>query len=83
MLSNGEASVRSICCLVVLCAAVFSLALSGHAQSIDDTYKQALKKRRHAERLWHFDAGYCSESFAGVQKTLSRDQDGQHRRELR
>ena len=44
MLSNGEASVRSICCLVVLCAAVFSLALSGHAQSIDDTYKQALKE---------------------------------------
>ena len=44
MLSNGEASVRSICCLVVLCAAVFSLAVSGHAQSIDDTYKQALKE---------------------------------------
>jgi iron(III) transport system substrate-binding protein len=44
MLSNGEASVRSICCLVVLCAAVFFLALSGHAQSIDDTYKQALKE---------------------------------------
>jgi hypothetical protein len=44
MLSNGEASVRSICCLVVLCAAVFSLALSGYAQSIDDTYKQALKE---------------------------------------
>ena len=44
MLSNGAASVRSICCLVVLCAAVFFLALSGHAQSIDDTYKQALKE---------------------------------------
>src|SRR4029434_3234060 len=44
MLSHGEASVRSMYCLVVLCAAVFSLALSGHAQSIDETYKQALKE---------------------------------------
>ena len=41
---NGEASVRSIFCLIVLCAAVFSLVASVHAQSIDETYKLALKE---------------------------------------
>jgi len=41
---NDEASVRNICCLIVLCAAVFSSAVSGHSQSIDETYKQALKE---------------------------------------
>ena len=41
---NGEASVRNICCLIVLCAAVFFFVASGHAQSIDETYKQALKE---------------------------------------
>ena len=41
---NGEASMRSICCFMVLCAAVFFSAPSGRAQSIDETYKQALKE---------------------------------------
>lgn len=41
---NGKASVRNICCLIVLCAAVFFSAASGHAQSIDETYRQALKE---------------------------------------
>src|SRR5687768_189828 len=41
---NGEASVRNIFCLIVLCAAVFATVPCGHAQSIDETYKQALKE---------------------------------------
>ena len=41
---NGEASARNICCLIVLCAAVFFSVPSGRAQSIDETYKQALKE---------------------------------------
>ena len=41
---NGEASGRSIFCLMFLCTAVFSSISSGHAQSIDETYKQALKE---------------------------------------
>jgi iron(III) transport system substrate-binding protein len=41
---NGEASARNICCLIVLWSALFSFPRSGHAQSIDETYKQALKE---------------------------------------
>ena len=41
---NGAASARNICCLIVLCAAVFFSVHSGRAQSIDETYKQALKE---------------------------------------
>jgi iron(III) transport system substrate-binding protein len=41
---NGETSVRSICCLVILWAAGFPFALSGHTQSIDEAYKLALKE---------------------------------------
>ncbi len=44
MRRNGKASARHICCLIVLCAAVFPFTPSGHAQSIDETYKQALKE---------------------------------------
>lgn len=40
---NGETWVRSIGCLMVL-SAVFFFASSGRAQSIDETYKQALKE---------------------------------------
>ena len=41
---NCEASVRNIYCLIVLCAAIFFSVPSVHAQSIDETYKQALKE---------------------------------------
>ena len=41
---NGEVSRRNMFCLIVLGAAVFSAAAFGHAQSIDETYKQALKE---------------------------------------
>ena len=41
---NGETLVRSICCLIILWAAGFPFALSGHAENIDETYKQALKE---------------------------------------
>ena len=44
MRPNGEASARSIFCLIVLCTAVFSSVPSGRAQSIDETYKLALKE---------------------------------------
>ena len=44
MRRNGKASALHICCLIVLCAAVFPFTPSGHAQSIDETYKQALKE---------------------------------------
>ena len=44
MRSNGDSSVRNIYCLIVQCAAIFFFVHSGHAQSIDDTYKQALKE---------------------------------------
>ena len=44
MALNSEESARNIFCLIVLCAAVFSIAAFGHAQSIDETYKQALKE---------------------------------------
>ena len=40
---NGAASARNICCFIVLCAAVCSRALR-RGQSIDGTYKQALKE---------------------------------------
>lgn len=41
---NDTLSVRTIGCLIVLFAAVFFFPLSGHTQSIDETYKQALKE---------------------------------------
>src|SRR5688500_18120495 len=41
---NGEAPVRNICWLIVLWAAGFFSISSGHAQSIDETYKLALKE---------------------------------------
>ena len=37
-------SARKISCLIVLCAAVFFSVPSGHGQSIDETYRQALKE---------------------------------------
>ena len=44
MRSNGDSPVRNISCLIVQCAAIFFCVHSGRAQSIDDTYKQALKE---------------------------------------
>src|SRR4029450_2135473 len=44
MRSNGDFSARNIYCLIVQCAAFFFCVHSGHAQSIDETYKQALKE---------------------------------------
>ena len=44
MRSNGDSSVRNIYCLIVQCAAIFFFVHSGHSQSIDETYKQALKE---------------------------------------
>ena len=41
---NGEALLRNIFCLIALCAAVFFSVAFGHAQSTDETYKQALKE---------------------------------------
>src|SRR4029077_165606 len=40
----NSASVRNICCVVVLCAGFFSFTIFGHAESIDETYKPALKE---------------------------------------
>src|SRR5262245_14060286 len=44
MRPNGKGSVRNICCLIVHCAAIFLFVHSARAQTIDDTYKQALKE---------------------------------------
>ena len=44
MRPNGNGSVRNICCLIVQCTAIFFVVHSARAQSIDDTYKQALKE---------------------------------------
>ena len=44
MRPNGNGSVRNICCLIVQCTAIFFVVHSAGAQSIDDTYKQALKE---------------------------------------
>src|SRR4029450_1547044 len=44
MRSNGDSPARNIYCLIVECAAIFFCVHSGHAQSIDETYKQALKE---------------------------------------
>ena len=41
---NGGASVRNICCFIVLYGAVFVFVASVDAQSIDETYKLALKE---------------------------------------
>ena len=41
---NGRASVRSIYWLIVLCASSFFSIPLGYAQSIDETYKLALKE---------------------------------------
>ncbi|HVO96085.1 MAG TPA: extracellular solute-binding protein [Terriglobales bacterium] len=40
----NRASAPNICCLIILCAAVFYLTAFVQAQSIDETYKQALKE---------------------------------------
>jgi iron(III) transport system substrate-binding protein len=40
---NGAVSARKISCLIVLCAAFFLSVRSGYAQSIDETYRLALK----------------------------------------
>jgi iron(III) transport system substrate-binding protein len=40
---NCLVSARKICCLIVLCAAFFPSVRSGHAQTIDETYRLALK----------------------------------------
>ena len=44
MRPNHDASLRNICSLIVECAAIFFFIHSGHTQTIDDTYKQALKE---------------------------------------
>ena len=44
MRPNGAMSARKIFCLIVLCAAVFFSVPSGHGQSIDETYRPALKE---------------------------------------
>ncbi len=44
MQPNCQTSVRNICCLIVLCAASLFSIRSGYAQSIDETYKLALKE---------------------------------------
>src|SRR5499433_4029175 len=44
MRPNGNSSVRNICCLIVQWTAIFFVVHSARAQSIDDTYKQALKE---------------------------------------
>ena len=41
---NGKATVRNICCLIVLCAVSLFSIRSGYAQSIDEAYKLALKE---------------------------------------
>ena len=41
---NGGASVRNISCFIVLYGAVFVFVAPGDAQSIDETYKLALKE---------------------------------------
>src|SRR6185295_9955167 len=40
---NGKIPARTLCCSLVLCCAV-SFVVSGYAQTIDETYKQALKE---------------------------------------
>jgi hypothetical protein len=69
---NGAASARNICCLIVLCAAVFFSVPSGRAQSIDETYKQALKEGGALNVYGTLTPEYRSESFAGIRETLSR-----------
>ena len=44
MRPNGNSSVRNICCLIVQCTAIFFVVHSARAQTIDDTYKRALKE---------------------------------------
>ena len=56
---KGKASVRKFYYSVVLSAAIL-YSFSGHAQSIDETYKQGVKGRRRAERLRDFNAGHRS-----------------------
>ena len=41
---KGAVSARKIPCLIVLCAAFVSAVRSGYAQSIDETYRLALKE---------------------------------------
>src|ERR1044071_5426624 len=40
---NGKFRARIVCCWFVLCCAV-SFVAAGHAQTIDEAYKQALKE---------------------------------------
>src|SRR5215510_3449536 len=44
MRPNHDASLRNIWYLIVQCATIFFFVDSGHTQTIDDTYKQALKE---------------------------------------
>ena len=44
MRPNGNSSVRNICCLIVQWTAIFFVVHSARAQTIDDTYKRALKE---------------------------------------
>src|SRR5262245_21310617 len=79
MRPNGNGSVRNICCLIVQCTAIFFVVHSARAQSIDDTYKQALKEGGALNVYGTLDAGYGSKSLAAIREALSRHQDRQHR----
>ena len=79
---NGKASVRSITCLIVLCAASFVSSQLARAQNIDETYKLALKEGGTLNVYGTLTPEHRGESSAGIRKALSRHQGGQHRREL-
>src|SRR5262249_15802062 len=72
MRPNGNGSVRNICCLIVQCTAIFFVVHSARAQSIDDTYKQALKEGGVLNVYGTLTPDTAVKDFPLFQKRLSR-----------